>query len=123
MLLLVAVVASPIVFAATYYLWSTKTITLSVDEPLSITDYASLIHVHPGENKTLDVTILNSASVNYSVILVFALNDTAYQESYVAFSNCTYNITPSTNNIKGWIVVDSKAPPAWLTLQIDFYRE
>jgi len=122
LLLLIITVASPIVFAAAY-LWVVRTIPFSVDEPLSITDFPTSFHVHPGENKTLDITILNSADVNYSVTLVLALNDTAYQESYVILSNYTYNITPSTNHIRAWIFVDKKAPPAWLELQIDFHRE
>ena len=121
-LLLIVVVASPIVFAATY-LYAIRTIPFSVDEPLSITDCPTTIHLHPGENKTLDITILNSATVNYSMTLSLALNDTTYQESYVTFSNYTYNITPSTNNIKAWIFVDKNAPPAWLELTIEFYRE
>jgi hypothetical protein len=122
LLLLIITVASPIVFAAAY-LWVVRTIPFSVDEPLSITDFPTSFHVHPGENKTLDITILNSADVNYSVTLVLALNDTAYQESYVILSNYTYNITPSTNHIRAWIFVDKNAPPAWLELQIVFHRE
>ena len=123
LLVLVAAVVSSVVFAGTYYLWATRTTLLQVDEPLSITDCPTSIHVHPGENKTLDITIVNSATVNYSVTLVFALNDTAYEDSYVQFSNYTYNITPSTNNIGAWMVVESKAPPAWLEIIINFSRE
>jgi len=123
LLLLMIVLISPIAFAATYYLWTTRTIPLSIDEPLSITDYPDSIHVRPGENKTLDISILNSASVNYSVTLVFTLNNTEYQESYVEFSNHTYSITPSVNHIRAWINVDKKAPPVWLSLTTDFYRE
>ncbi len=122
LLLLIVVVASPIVLAATY-LWTVRTMSFSVDEPLSITDCPATFHIHPGENKTLDITILNSATVNYSVTFLFTLNDTVYQESYVTFSNYTYKITSSTNNIRAWIFVDKKAPPAWLELQIGFYRE
>ena len=120
--LLVVGIASPIVLAATY-LWTVRIIPFSVDEPLSITDCPTTFHVHPGENKTLDITVRNSATVNYSVTLVFALNDTAYQQSYVTSSNYTYTMMPSTNHIRAWMLVDKKAPPAWLELQIDFYRE
>jgi hypothetical protein len=120
--LVVVVIACPIVLAATY-LWTSRTIPFSVEEPLSITDYPTTFHVHPGENTTLDITVQNSATVDYSVTLVFALNDTAYQQSYVTTSNYTYTVMPSTNNIKAWILVDKKAPSAWLELQIDFYRE
>lgn len=122
LLLIVAVVLGPVAIAATY-LWASRTMSFSVDEPLSITDCPTTIHVHPGENKTLDITIVNSATANYSVTLFFALNDTAYDESYVTFSNYTYNISPSTNYIEAWIFVDKKAPPALLELQIAFHRK
>lgn len=122
LLLIIIAVSGPIAIAATY-LWASRTMSLSVGEPLSITDCPTAIHVHPGENRTLSITIVNSATVNYSVALFFALNDTAYDESYVTFSNYTYNISPSTNNIEAWIFVDKKAPLAWLELQIDFHRE
>jgi len=122
LLLIVAVVLGPVAIAATY-LWASRTMSFSVDEPLSITDCPTTIHVHPGENKTLDITIVNSATANYSVTLFFALNDTAYDESYVTFSNYTYNISPRTNYIEAWIFVDKKAPPALLELQIAFHRK
>jgi len=122
-LLLIVFVASPIVLGATYYLWATKTTPLSVDEPLSITDYPTSIHVHPGENRTMNITIINVASINYSVVLIFSLNDTIYQESYVTFSNYTYNITPSANYIGAWISIDNRANSVFLELTLDFYRE
>ncbi len=123
LLLTAVLVVSPVVLAASYYLWASRTIHFSVDEPLSITDYPSSIHLHPGENETLNLTIMNAATVNYSVTLTFALNDTAFQESYVTFSNNTYHITPSTNHIMAWMLVDKKAHPALLDLTVDFYRE
>ena len=121
-ILLIPIIASASVLAATY-LWTTRTITVSVEEPLSITDCPTTMHLHPGENKTIDITIQNLATTNYSVRLNFALNNTAYQEAYVTFSNHTYNITPSTNQIKAWIVVDKKAPPVNVELTVEFYRE
>jgi len=122
-LLLVAVAASPIAFAATYYLCARKTISVSVDEPLSITNFPSSIHFHPGENETLAITILNVATINYSVILTFTLNDTNYQQSYLQLSNYTYNIVPGTNNVTAWILVASDAPGGWHELTVDFYRQ
>jgi hypothetical protein len=122
LLLIIVAIACPIVLAATY-LWTVRTIPFSVEEPLSITDYPAAFHVHPGENKTLDITIQNLATVDYSVTLVFELNDTVYQQSYVTTSNYTYTVMPSTNNITAWIFVEKKAPSADLELQIDFYRE
>ncbi|MGD8565657.1 MAG: hypothetical protein PVF96_04835 [Candidatus Bathyarchaeota archaeon] len=122
-LIVLVLVVSPIVIAASYYVWTSRTIPFSVDEPLSITDYPASIHFHPGENKTLDITIVNIATINYSVSLTFTLNDTAYQESYVTFSNSTYNISPGTNQIMAWIAVDKNAHPIFLELIVDFYRE
>jgi hypothetical protein len=122
-LIVLVLVVSPIVIAASYYVWTSRTIPFSVDEPLSITDYPASIHFHPGENKTLDITIVNIATINYSVSLTLTLNDTAYQESYVTFSNSTYNITPGTNQIMAWIAVDKNAHPIFLELIVDFYRE
>lgn len=123
LLLLIVCVVCPIVLSATYYLWTTKTIPLSVDEPLSIVDSPSSLHTHPGENQTLSITIENVAQVNYSVTLVFSLNNTAYQDAYVTFSNHTYNITPTTNQIIAWMSIDNKANSVFLELTVDFYRE
>ncbi len=60
--------------------------------------------------------------VNYSVTLVFSLNNTAYQDSYVTFSNCTYNITPNTNQVTAWMVIDNRANSVFLELTVEFYR-
>ena len=78
--------------------------------------------MHPGENRTLAISILNSATVNYEVALVLSLNETTYQESYVTFSNSTYSVVPGPNNVTAWMFVQSGAHPAWLELIIDFYR-
>jgi len=122
-LLLIIVVPCIAAFDATYYLWTRKTIIISVDEPLSITVVPSSVHFHPGENATLDITIQNSATANYSVYLTFALNDTDYQTSYVQFSNYTYNIAPGVNDIVAWVFVANDAPGGWHELAVDFYRE
>ena len=60
LLLLAILVIVPIACAASYYFFSSITISFTIEEPLSITSYSSSIHVHPGENKTLDIEILNS---------------------------------------------------------------
>lgn len=121
-ILLTILTATSTALAAAYHLWASRTITVSIEEPLSIIDYPTSLSVHPGENQTIDVTIMNSATENYSVTLFFSLNDTAFQESYVTFSNYTYHITPSTNQIKAWIDVDKKAHAATLSLTVDFLR-
>jgi glutathione peroxidase-family protein len=81
-LLLIAAVASPLAFAATYYIWSSKTVSFSVDEPLSVLDFPASVHFHPGQNSTLDITIANSANINYAVSLIITLSDSDS-------SNCT----------------------------------
>ena len=122
MLFILIVIAASVVTAA-WYLVATRTTPLTVEEPLTITEYPGTIHTHPGENKTLDIAIMNSASVNYEVTLFFALNESSYQESYIAFSNLTYNIIPGSNNITAWLFVQRGAPPAFLQLTVDFYRQ
>jgi hypothetical protein len=114
---------TPFTLGATHYLWSSKHVSFSVDEPLAVSNFPSSFQVHPGENKTLDITITNSATVNYSVVLIFSLNDTMYQESYVTFSNHTYTVIPNTNSLQAWMVVAKKAPQAALELTVNFYRE
>jgi hypothetical protein len=121
--LLAVLVIIPIVCSASYYFFTSVTIPFTIEEPLSITNYSSSIHVHPGENKTLDIEIQNSAAVNYSITLIFGMNDTVFQNSYVTTSNLTYNIAPGVNQITAWIAVDTGAHPAHLELIIDFYRE
>lgn len=123
LLIMIVIAASSIVVTAAWYLFATSSVPLIVEEPLSISDYPDTFHVHPGENKTLDVVILNSASINYEVTLVFALNDSAYQESYVSFSNLSYDIIPGSNNITAWLFIQSGANPAFLGLTISFYRQ
>ncbi len=105
------------------YFWTSKTVPLSVEEPLVLTNFPSMISTHPGQNQTIDVTITNSANINYTVTLYFTLNDTAYAQSYAEFSNNTYTISAGLNQIQGWLSVDRKAPPANLALTIEFYRE
>jgi hypothetical protein len=122
-LLLMIAVSSTVAFGATYYLWTRKTIIISVEEPLTITVIPSSVHFHPGENQTLAITVQNSATANYSMSLTFALNDTDYQRSYVQFSNYTYNIVPGVNDILAWVFVAREAPAGWHELAVDFYRQ
>ncbi len=121
-LLLMIAVSSTVVLGATYYLWTQRTIIISVDEPLSITVVPSSVHFHPGENQTLAITVQNSATANYSILLTFTLNDTDYQQSYVQFSNYTYNIVPGVNDIGAWVSVAGDGPSGWHELRVDFYR-
>ncbi len=121
-LLLIAGIFGPIAIAVTY-MWATRTTSFVVDEPLSITTFPNVLSTHPGENKTLDITIENAASITYSVTLSFAVNDTVYQQTYMNFSNSTYAIVPGSNSVTAWCEIARKAPPAQLSLTIQFHRE
>ena len=121
-LMIAILITTSIALGGAYYLWASRTIPVSVEEPLSIASFPTSLSVHPGENQTLDITITNSATVNYSVTLDLALNDTVFQESYVTFSNQTYNVAPGTNQIEAWMMVDKKAHAATLGLTVDFLR-
>ena len=122
-LLLLILLATPFALGATYYLWSVRNVSFSVDEPLAVSNFPLPFQVHPGENITLEITIINSAPIDYSVVLMFSLNDTMYQQSYVTFSNLTYTILPNTNLLQAWMVIEKKAPPTYLELTVNFYRE
>ncbi len=121
-IMLVLAIVGPIAIALTY-LWATRTVDFSVVEPLAITSFPSSFTTHPGENRTLNVTIVNTANVNYSVTLAFTLNDTNFQQQYATFSNYTYIIVPGTNNITAWVDTAKKASPTALSLTIQFFRE
>jgi ABC-type lipoprotein release transport system permease subunit len=109
--------------AAATYMWTTKTIDIQIEEPLTVTIFQTALRTRPGENLTLDITIENTATVTYTVTLTFTLNDTAYQTAYVTFSNQTYTITPGTNNITAWMLTDRSAPRAEIQIAIQFSRE
>ena len=109
--------------AAATYMWTTKTIDIQIEEPLTVTSFQTALRTRPGENLTLDITIENTATVTYTVTLTFTLNDTAYQTAYVTFSNQTYTITPGTNNITAWMLTDKSAPRAEIQIAIQFSRE
>jgi hypothetical protein len=121
-LLLIVAIVCPLTFAATYYVWNTKTIPFTVDEPLYVTDFPTEIRFHPGQNVTLDITISNSANTNYIVWLNIQLTDANYQQSYVETSNQTYTITPGDNTISAWIAVSQDAPNSQQQLTVDFLR-
>ena len=121
-LLLLVAVACPLAFAATYYMFSSKTVPFIVDEPLSVTAFPSEIHFHPGQNATIDITISNSVNTNFLVMLDIKLSDTNYQQLYVQTSNQTYTIAPGDNTISAWITVSQNAPNSQQQLTVDFLR-
>jgi len=121
-LLLLIAIASPLAFAATYYVWTSKTASFTVEEPLSVIEFPTSIHFHPGENSTINIAIVNSANTNYEVRLIITLSDTEYQQSHVQVSNRTYTMTPGNNTIAAWIAVSKDAPPSNQQITVDFLR-
>jgi hypothetical protein len=52
------------------------------------------------------------------VSLVFALNDTTYQASYVTFSDDVYSVPLGETDLAAWLSVSSFAPAAQFTLNV-----
>jgi len=105
-----------------YYIWTTLNIPFEVKEPIEILQYPSQLSLYSGENLDFNVTLLNHASINYSVVLNFTLSNTTFQESFVTFSSEIYKVVPSQQNLTAWIEVEASAPPMNLTLSVDFTR-
>lgn len=121
--LIVVVLVSVIVATVVAYDLSTSfTATLEVKEPLSIVHYPSQFSLFPGETAEFNVTVENSAPMNYSVVLDFKLNDSGYQTRYVSFSNVVYNVTPGQQDLDAWMVVATDAPATTVTVSVDVVR-
>lgn len=104
------------------YLSLSVNIPVEVKEPLEILNYSpSEISLFPGENESISVTVMNHAPVNYSVLLGFQLNDTIYQR-FVEFSRETYLVVPGQQDLIGWLMVDPRAPAAYLSLTVNVVR-
>lgn len=123
-LISLALIASFVTGAFASYIWYSVNIPVHIQEPLQVTLYPTQIQFYAGENHTFDISIHNYANVNYSVTLAFTLNDSAYQTQYVTFSNTLYTIRTGTTDqiITAWMKVSADAPPANLTLTVDFSR-
>lgn len=109
--------------ASAYYAWRTLTVSLEVKEPLEILSYPSQLSLFPGETAAFNVTLRNIASVNYSVVLDFSLDNPVFQDSYVIFSNEVYTVVPGEQVLAAWLRVESSAPPVNASLTIDLRRE
>ena len=105
-----------------YYIWTRLTIPLEIKEPIEILDYPPQLSLYPGENKSFQISLVNHASVNYSVILDFSLENTTYQDNHVTFSNEIYRVAPGQQNLTAWLMVESNAPPINTSLSVDFKR-
>jgi hypothetical protein len=122
LLLLLIIIACPLAFGATYYLWTSKTAAFIVEEPLSVIEFPTEIRFTPGENASINTIIANSANTNFEVYLIITLSDSEYQQSYVQVSNNTYLVTPGNNTLSAWIAVTQNAPPSNQQLNVDFLR-
>lgn len=104
------------------YIFATVKFSVNVKEPLSVVASPSLLSLYPNMTEGFNVTVSNAAAVNYLVSLAFSLNDTAYQQSYVTFSNETYVVEPGQNNLTAYITVAPDAPPTQLEVTVDVTR-
>lgn len=96
-------------FIAGYFPLS-EDIPLEVKEPIEILNCPMAFSLFPGETAEFDIEIQNLASINYSIELDFSLNNTAYQEDYVTFSDETYVIKQGKQTFTAWLKVSPKAP-------------
>lgn len=104
------------------YVWKTLIISVEVKDPLKILNYPFELSLFPGETKNISIIIQNHASLNYSVILDFHLNDTSYQTQYVTFSNAIYTIFSGQQNITAQLNVKPTAPSTNTSLTVNVRR-
>jgi hypothetical protein len=109
--------------ASAYAALQPETVPLEVKEPLEILAYNAGLSLYPGETVSISVTVEDHASVGYNASLIFSLNDTAYQEKFVNFSNNVYAIEPGKNNLYASLYVSDTAPAAKLGLTIRITRD
>ena len=107
----------------TGYTAQSQTIPLEVKEPLEILPYDSRLNLFPGETLQFNVDVENHASISYNASLMFSLNDTNYQETFVSFSKDVYAVEPGRNTLDAWLAVSSIAPAAELELAINLTRD
>jgi hypothetical protein len=105
-----------------YYVWRTLTIQVEVKEPIEILQYPSSLSLYPGETKEFNVTVMNSASVNYTVLLIYILDNSSYQEEFVTFKDDTFNVMSGQQNLTTWLAVAPEAPAVNSTLTVELRR-
>ncbi len=120
--LIVVFLISGIAVPLLAYLWQSVTIPFEVREPLEIISYPSEFSLFPGETIEFDITLQNHASINYSVMFDYRLDDSYYQANYVRFSDEPYNVTPGLQTLAAWLFVEPNAPPTQASLTINFLR-
>lgn len=118
-ILMVSIVVSGVLGSI---LWTSFTVPLQVNEPIEIMSYPSQFSLFPGETANFNVTVTNHASISYSAILNFKMNDSSYQENYVSFSDQVYNVTPGQQNLQADMSIATNAPAANLTISVNLMR-
>jgi hypothetical protein len=121
--LVAVILISTIAGAVGYYVWTNLTVQVEVKEPIEILHYPSSLSLYPGETKEFNVTVHNHASVNYSVVLDFHLENATYQEVYTTFSNEIYAVLAGQQNLTAWIQVRGDAPAINTSLTVNFARD
>jgi len=120
-ILVFALIGSCLVAFAAYQNLTVR-IPVEVKEPIEILSYPPNISLFPGETKQFNVTIMNHASVNYSVSLMFSLDNLEYEANYTNFSDINYIVTTGEQQLTAWLAVIHDAPPANLTLTVELGR-
>lgn len=116
--ILVATIGSSVVG---YYL-TTVNVPLQVKDPIEILSYPSGWSLYPGQTAKFNITVMNYAPLNYSVVLDFQVSNLTYQTNYMTFSNETYTVVPGQQNLEAWLGVAANAPPANVTVNITLAR-
>jgi len=104
------------------YALQSESIALEIKEPIEILDCPSGFNLFPGETEEFNVTVQNTASINYSVTLVCSLNDTEYQAKYAVFSSENYTVNPGTQTLTAWLTVSSDAPAGNFLVSLNLIR-
>jgi hypothetical protein len=104
------------------YVWQSVIIPFEVEEPLEILSYPSEFSLFPSETIEFNITLQNHASINYSVMFDYQLDDSYYQANYVRFSDETYNVSSGIQTLTAWLFVEPNAPPTQASLTINLLR-
>lgn len=105
-----------------YYIWKTFTVQVEIKEPIEILHYPSSLSLYPGETKEFNVTVLNSANVNYFVLLIYTMNDSDYQDKFATFKDDTFRVVPGQQDLVTWISVAPEASATNSTLTVELER-
>lgn len=95
---------------------------VEVKDPLQITAYPSTMSLYPGQTRVFNVTVQNSADVNYSVLFIYVLDNLSYQETFVTFKEDIFIVAPGQQDLETWIAIAPEAPAQNSTLTIELQR-